>query len=126
MQMASSRRTRRGNRIFTCPCCLTPIKGINALREHQNVLDHKLPCSECPRKFVDSGALEQHISTKHRKSAQSERKPRFGTPATGQPSSVTRFDEFTATSLSVTDSLNVIAIGKTLLGALAVLPYILS
>jgi hypothetical protein len=37
-----------------------------------------------------------------------------------------RFDEFTATLLSVTDSLNVTAIGKTLLGALAVLLYILS
>ncbi|KAL4891095.1 ribonuclease H-like domain-containing protein, partial [Aspergillus ambiguus] len=110
MQMASPTRTPRNRRLFTCPCCLTSIKCIKALREHQNILDHKLPCAECPRKFVDSAALEQHSSEVHRKSAKPQRKARFGTPATGQPSSVMRFHDFTATLLSVTDSLNAAAV----------------
>lgn len=98
---------------------------MGALREHQNVLDHKLPCAECPRKFVDSDALEQHSIQRHRKSAKPKRRGRYGTPKTGQPSSVMRVHESTATLLSVTDSLSAIALGKTHLGALSVLPYIL-
>lgn len=75
---------------------------------------------------MDSDALEQHSIQRHRKSAKPKRRARYGTPKTGQPSSVMRVHESTVTLLSVTDSLSAIALGKTHLGALSVLPYILS
>ncbi|OOF98999.1 hypothetical protein ASPCADRAFT_204674 [Aspergillus carbonarius ITEM 5010] len=53
-------------RLF-CPVCQdSTFKNLEALRSHQTLLGHKLPCSHCNRRFVTSDALMQHVQVAHK------------------------------------------------------------
>ncbi|PWY68995.1 hypothetical protein BO94DRAFT_503121 [Aspergillus sclerotioniger CBS 115572] len=48
-------------RLF-CPVCQdSTFKTLEALRSHQTLLGHKLPCPHCNKRFVTSEALSQHV-----------------------------------------------------------------